>query len=241
MKRARLLGHIATSWARGTTFCPPGSNIDLTWPLISFLAKSMGAHPAPFFEGIAQREADRIVKTLGQCRANWRIEGEVIDRMRRLLPKVKTHRHEWQSMIRMTRVLMLHRRAEFAVSEVEFFHAADRLVDTEWTRRLADQRAILRDIAALRREVRVHFSRRYHGDAFEEWIRDLFDLHERKIKDCVRISGERLNASRRVYAIVPFRVMFRGVQWPFGSIQSMYFPKLAFDHGIVKDDEVLLS
>lgn len=39
----------------------------------------------------------------------------------------------------------------------------------------------------------------------------------------------------------PFRVMFRGVQWPFGYIKSMYFLKLAFEYGLVKDEEVLLS
>lgn len=39
----------------------------------------------------------------------------------------------------------------------------------------------------------------------------------------------------------PFRVMFRGAQWPFGYIKSMYFLKLAFEHGIVKDDDILLS
>ncbi|MHB0936249.1 MAG: RIFT barrel domain-containing protein [Armatimonadota bacterium] len=39
----------------------------------------------------------------------------------------------------------------------------------------------------------------------------------------------------------PFRVLFRGVQWPIGYIKSMYYLKLAFEQGIVADDEVLIS
>jgi hypothetical protein len=39
----------------------------------------------------------------------------------------------------------------------------------------------------------------------------------------------------------PFRTVFRAVQWPFGYIKSMYFIKLAFEHGIAKDDDVLIS
>ncbi len=39
----------------------------------------------------------------------------------------------------------------------------------------------------------------------------------------------------------PFRTVFRSVQWPFGYIKTMYFIKLAFEKGIVTDDEVLIS
>ncbi len=38
-----------------------------------------------------------------------------------------------------------------------------------------------------------------------------------------------------------FKTVFRGVQWPFGYIKTMYFIKLAFEKGIINDDEVLLS
>ena len=39
----------------------------------------------------------------------------------------------------------------------------------------------------------------------------------------------------------PFRTVFRGVNWPFGYIKTMFFLKLAFEHGIVKDEDVLIS
>jgi len=39
----------------------------------------------------------------------------------------------------------------------------------------------------------------------------------------------------------PFRILFRGVQWPIGYVKSMYFIKLALEQGIVTDEEVLIS
>jgi hypothetical protein len=38
-----------------------------------------------------------------------------------------------------------------------------------------------------------------------------------------------------------FKTVFRGVQWPFGYIKTMYFIKLAFEKGLITDDEVLIS
>lgn len=39
----------------------------------------------------------------------------------------------------------------------------------------------------------------------------------------------------------PFRVLFRCVEWPFAWAKSMYYIKLAFEHGIIEDDDVLLT
>lgn len=39
----------------------------------------------------------------------------------------------------------------------------------------------------------------------------------------------------------PFRAVFRSAQWPFAWVKSMYFIELAFAHGLVTDDEVLIS
>lgn len=38
-----------------------------------------------------------------------------------------------------------------------------------------------------------------------------------------------------------FRVAFRAASWQFGWIKAMYYIKLAFEHGIVRDEEVLVS
>ena len=39
----------------------------------------------------------------------------------------------------------------------------------------------------------------------------------------------------------PFRLAFRSVNWSFGWVKSMYYMKLAFDHGIIDDDDVLVG
>jgi len=174
LRRTRQMGQIGTSWARGTSWCPPGYNIDLCWPLIAELARSMGRRPRPFFAGIPAATADRLLRTLGRCRADWRIEGRVADEMERWTPRLRAHRYEWTSFILMARVLQLHRRAEYAGLEVDFFHANTRPIPAEWDRRLRDQRQILADFKKLRRRAVAHFSRRYYGQAFEEWIEDLF-------------------------------------------------------------------
>ncbi len=195
-KRARAIGVIATSWARGTSWRPPICNIDLTWPLITEFARSLGARPKPFFAGIPQRTVEVIVKFLGRCRADWRLETQVADQMEALAPRIKSHRHEWQSMIIMARLLPLHRRVEAAVSDVDYFNANNRPVNAEWQRRLDDQAGILKELAAMRRKVYSHFSKRYHGNGFEEWIYDIFDRHTRKLKDCRRTSLQMSKKSR---------------------------------------------
>ncbi len=39
----------------------------------------------------------------------------------------------------------------------------------------------------------------------------------------------------------PFAAMFRCAQWSFGWIKAMYFIHLAFEHGIIRDEDVLIS
>ena len=38
-----------------------------------------------------------------------------------------------------------------------------------------------------------------------------------------------------------FQVLFRATAWPFAWIKSMYFIKLAFEHGLIRDEDVLIS
>lgn len=201
--RTRQLGLVGTSWARGTSWCPPGFNIDLTWPLIGELSRVMGGKPSPYFKGIEPKTVDRIIKTLGRCRDDWRIESRIADEMDRLAPRLKGragHRYEWESIALMARVMHWQRRADYNILEVDFFEANTRPVDSEWQRRIDEQNATLRDGDKLKAAVRSHFSRRYHGDAFNEWVNDLFDLHARRIRDGQRVCREKLRASRRYYA-----------------------------------------
>jgi len=200
IRRTGQMGLIATSWARGTTFCPPNFNTDLTWPSIAELAQGGGRRPKPFWPGVPQSTVRRIVAQLGRCREDWAIESRLIEEMNRLRPRVKAHLHEWDSLILMARALELRRRIDHALLEVDYFHASCRPVGAEWQRRINDQVALIKQITALRKEVRAHFGRRYHGDAFEEWLRDLFDLHEARLKEAGRICREKKARATQRYA-----------------------------------------
>ena len=200
IRRTGQMGQIGTSWARGTSWCPPNFSMDLTWPNVSYMARQMGARPRPFRPGIPAATVERIVTQLGRCREDWRLEVPLADEMDRLAPRLRAHRYEWESLALMARVLYWHRRSEDAQAEVNFFDANIHPIADEWQRRLDDQSAVLKALAALRRQVRVHFGRRYFGGAFEEWIRELFDLHIRRLKACGLVCRAKLKKSRRFHA-----------------------------------------
>lgn len=197
--RSGQLGLIGTSWARGTTFCPPNFNIDLAWPCVSVLARSMGAAPADFFPGIPRETVDLLLAKLGRCRKDWSIEELLAAEMAALEPQLTAHQFEWKSLQLMARLLSLHRQADFAFSEVDFFRAAERPVTPEWQRRLDDQQRLVVALKALRAEVKAHFGRRWEGDHFREWLDHLFDVPVRKLKAFQNDSRDALHAARKRY------------------------------------------
>lgn len=200
IRRNRQMGLIATSWARGTTFCPPNYRIDMTWPSITETAVACGRKPKPFWPGVPTRSVERIFSQLGRCKANWSIEQQLIDEMTALRPKVRAHRYEWDGMILMARTLKLHKWLDAVIDEVDYFHANHRPNPGEWQRRLNDHADALKQIAALRKVIRTHFARRFHGDAFEEWIADLFDRYESRIAESRRISRRKKQLAAKAYA-----------------------------------------
>ena len=199
-KRAGLLGVIGTCWARGTTFCRPTFNMDLTWPSVEHLARAMGTRVRPFWPGIPAKTVKRITSWLARSKQDWQMETSAIEQMRALRPRLKQHLHEWDSLLLMAETMNLQRRADFALREVDDFHPDCRPVDTEWQRRIIDQRSILRDVKVLRKKIIGHFAKRYHGAAFEEWIRDLFDLREKRLKECTAICRRKKAMAAKKYA-----------------------------------------
>jgi hypothetical protein len=199
IRRTRQIGAVATSWGRGTTFCPPLSIPDLTWPAVEEFARAMGARPKPFWPGLPAATVERLTTQLGRCTKDWRREGAIAREMETLRPRVNAHRYEWDGLILMAKVLNWHRRADFAVLEVEYFHAGQRLVEPEWERRMAEQARLLAEEPKLERMVRRHFAKRYAGDTFEEWVRDLFALRVEKLERCREACRLKLEAARQVY------------------------------------------
>jgi len=39
----------------------------------------------------------------------------------------------------------------------------------------------------------------------------------------------------------PFTAIFRSVNWPIGYVKTMYFIHLAFEHSLIRDEDILLS
>lgn len=203
--RTKQMGLIATSWARGTTFCPPNFPIEAAWPLVDELVDAMQPkrRRKPFWPGVPGKTARRIIDSLGRCRVDWSIEGDLAAEMKALRPKVKEHRYEWDSIALLARVVELRRCAEYALAEVDYFHANTRPVDSEWQRRLNDQASVLRDIKAMRQAVKAHFAKRYHGDAFAEWLRDLFDHHETRLRAARDVSKKKKADARAAGSRLP--------------------------------------
>jgi len=48
--------------------------------------------------------------------------------------------------------------------------------------------------------VREHFARRYHGAAFKEWVSDLFDLREARLRQARSVCQQKRRLARNAYA-----------------------------------------
>ncbi len=198
--RTDQLGVIATSWARGTTFCPPNVPFDLTWPSIVEFAQIMDDEPVEFWPGIPPEELDLLIKRLGRCRADWAVETRLLEDMVKLEKQVTAHQFEFQSLILMTRLQALDRKIDGTVNEVDYFHGNDRLVPEEWQRRLADQQQLLAEQAKLSEEIDAHFSQRYEGDAYQEWLRTIFDLRHDRLLAAQTESRQKLTRSQDLFS-----------------------------------------
>jgi hypothetical protein len=199
IRRTEQVGLIGTSWARGTTFCPPNFDIDLTWPAITILAEAMGATPEPFFPGIPRETLELLVAKLGRCRTDWSIEEALVKEMEELVPQLTAHQYEWKSLQLMARTLSLHRQVDFAVLEVDYFRSTGRPVTPEWQRRLDDQARLRKELKALRKEVKRHFGGRNAGKHFDEWLGHNFDVQIARLKDAGAASRAFMAKAKKRY------------------------------------------
>jgi len=199
VKRTGQLGLIGTSWARGTTFCPPNFDIDLTWPSITVLAEAMGATPEPFFAGVPRETLDLLTAKLSRCRTDWSIEEAVIKEMEELALQLTAHQYEWQSLLLMARTLSLHRQAGFAIEEVDYFRSTGRPVTPEWQRRLDDQARLVKALTVLRKEVKRHFGKRNSGKHFDEWLGHNFDVPITRLHDAGAASKAFMAKAKKRY------------------------------------------
>jgi hypothetical protein len=191
--------HIVSSWARGTTFCPPIVAFDATWPILQEAARTANKSALTFFTGIEELKVRLIFESLGRCKKDWRLETEIADQMDALAPQVQTHRWEWQGIALLARALAWHRLAAAVQDEVEYFAAAQNLIDSEWQRRLDEQETVARSGKELKARLHAHFAERYYGAAFEEWLRDVFDAPTARMLAYAQHCRDALETARRTY------------------------------------------
>ena len=100
----------------------------------------------------------------------------------------------------MARVLEWKRRAAAVQDEVDYFWAGARPVPGEWQRRIHEQDAAIGAGGVLRESVAAHFGERYAGDAFEEWLRDLFDAPISRLRDCTVVCRAKMETAAARYS-----------------------------------------
>jgi len=199
IRRTGQLGVVATSWARGNTFCPPNFPIEVAWPLVADLVRAFGRRPQPYWPGVPAAELERIVLSLGRCKKEWSIEADLLAALKRLRPKVKAHRYEWDALTLMGEVLALRKRCDRVFAEVDFLTPAPRSPETAWRRSLGNQGGLLKELAELRRRVAKFFSARYAGRGFEEWLDILFGLPVQRLRVCQEITRRAARQAKALY------------------------------------------
>lgn len=187
INRNSQLGIIATSWARGTTFSPPNFPNDLTWPLLSYLAKVNGHNSEIFFKGINNDDLMNILFQLSKCKDEWSIEEKILDKLEKLTSKIKTHQYEWQSLVLMVQVFSEYRKIDFFLLETEIFYTNNRLPLKVWERIFDDYNRLLNGIIDLKQHIHKHFSQRYSGIHYQEWLDYIFNVRLDKMKYCKEI------------------------------------------------------
>jgi hypothetical protein len=99
----------------------------------------------------------------------------------------------------LARALAWHRLAAAVQDEVEYFAAAQNLIDSEWQRRLDEQETVARSGKELKARLHAHFAERYYGAAFEEWLRDVFDAPTARMLAYAQHCRDALETARRTY------------------------------------------
>lgn len=199
IQRNNQLGVMATSWARGTTFCPPNLVLEMTWPALEHFGRAWGAGKHRFWTGLSASRQERLIGLIGHCQQGWSAHDVVLAEMAEARAAIRSHVWEWDALRLMVETHKFHADVHFAGLEVDWFAAAQRPVDAEWQRRLdyqANRRKLGHD---LRRRVQSHFSQRYHGMAYREWLDHLFAVPQAKLDRLTATSRPALAAARKRY------------------------------------------
>lgn len=194
------VGLIGTSWARGTSFCPPNFPTELQWPLVKVLVEAMGGKGVSFFKGVPEKKLWKTLRTISRNRKDWRLDKTVCEDLERMGIARKSHAFEWQGLELMAAYHALQRQVEFAILEVDFFAGNIHPVVAEWQRRIVDQARVSKEVRDLRKRITRHFGTRYHGMYFTEWLDTLFVAWEEALVRIGHTSRAKMALARARYA-----------------------------------------
>ena len=199
LERNNQLGLIATSWARASSFYKPNLPFDLTWPGIGRLARSMGHAPEPFWQGLSWDEIDHIAANVARYRTTGNFESELFSELKSAGEMVQNHAFEWRSLMLLAEVYRWQRHCADASHDMEFFLCAPRMVTEWWDKELLRLESLLGEGGALKERTISHFSERYYGLAFDEWINALFAPSINHLLACITGGKEKREATRHLF------------------------------------------
>lgn len=183
IRRNGQRGIIATSWARGNTFCPPNFIIDLCWSLTEFFCRECGVDNAePFFPGISQDRLNLLLLQLDRCKTDWSNEEDILEELKDMTPLLQSHHYDWQTLLLMIDVMAIHRKIDFFFTEVDYFFNWERLPKNVWQRIGDDHDRHLAVLEQLKEKVDQHLGQRYCGVHYQEWLRYVFDRYVDKME-----------------------------------------------------------
>jgi hypothetical protein len=198
LRYKNFIGLMATSWARGNSFCRPNALIEVTWSLLKEFAQECGRTPAPFF-GDCDRQAHALI-----AQSQSFLEGKVsrqafLEKAEALAPKIKRHSFEWKLFCLLLQAFLLKNQGDLVQREVDDYLFSKQLPPQLWERRMADQKRYLVANRKLKAQFQKLLMTRYHGTAVKEWISGVFDTPRKRLEamrsHCLSKTGE----ARKIY------------------------------------------
>lgn len=171
--RYQLDGLIITQWARSNSCTVPNIIPDVVWPILARAASSKDSASA-FFPEVKPEVLDALIFKIGKCREDWCLENSLIQEMTAL--PISKHAYEWQTMLWMLQVWLIHKEIEFRKEQVGCYVGIGRLNEVAWKKHENHIIDLKTRLLKIREEVRVHLEKRYFGSALEEWFYKVFTI-----------------------------------------------------------------
>ena len=196
--RNNQVGVIATSWGRGNTFCPPNFIPELSLITLAVLVKDLGGKGQDIWQGIDRERLQYLLDLISRCKSDWDMEAAALKLMDELEPDLISHKFEWKSLKLMVELYKMYKKIDPLLHEARYFQHEDLLIDTQWKRMINQMNNAIEEIARLRQRIQEHFSQRYHGKSFNEWLKFIFN-YEFQLKQCIKDAEKKQVAATKLY------------------------------------------